>query len=536
MQPRKSPGRRTGSRVRIPPDRLASGRIFSRGSERFAVEEVRAWDQRNRLLLDRYGLRIASVTRVPLDLDASQWVSRATAGPLQTDHRDRLLLTCALGALAVSVSGRGDLLAYPESERAERKLTVKENNDRNATAAMNESLHALCEADPTTSIRIAIGEGARKKPGERGGNPTLYAGQIIGTGPKRYSMAVDTVEGTSKSTVFDSSCGTLLFATEAPIAMVPDFYFDKCQLRGVSDVTVADPLDRIIEAVMDTRGSTEVDFFALDRARHPIDRMVELGANMRLDTDGDAFPAIAAGLAWGVFPDNLRPLDGLCADIGGAAETIASAAGALYLGVSSTARFCGSKVESWDARYDLAPDEDEQIRAAGFDPAKVYDIAELVPGVETADGAFVTAAISDNWHIPGLDAVYVGGNFATVHALFIGSAGTADIYRITFDYELPYVDTVAALTPVLTKILARPVADIPAAVREATTDTAQACRLRNEVATSFYAHFSTPAAEIDTPGSDAPMRLDLERAAKSETPEGIAFLRAIVKAAPDWFA
>lgn len=520
-----SRGRRTDARVVIHPDRLDSRRIWSRAARLLDAEETRACDARHRALLDRYGLTIASVAVLPLTEGAA---TAGRLGPLQTEHRDRLVLTASLGALAVALSGRGDLLAFDAASRSRHKMKVKENNDRNSTAAMTEALHALVDADTQASVHVSIGEGTRKKPGERGGNPTLYAGQAIGAGPRRYALAVDAVEGTTKSTLFDPSCGTLLFITESPIAAVPDVYFDKCQLFDVDDVTVGDPLDRIVAAVRDRRASKEVDLFALDRARHPIDAMLDLGANMRVDTDVDAYPAVAAGLRWGVFPDNLRPLDGVAANIGGAAEMIASAAGARYLGVRSTARFCAAEIPRWEARYDFGPGEEEAIRGGGFDPARVYRIEDLVPGLTTSDGAFVAAGISDNWHIPGLDAVYVGSNFAAVSALFVGSASPAEIWRVTFGFARPWEETVAALTPVLTRLLALEPSRIPKAVKESVADPHQARRLRHEIATSFYTHLREGAGA-------GRMRLDMGSAALSETPEAVALLRAALEAAPEWF-
>jgi fructose-1,6-bisphosphatase/sedoheptulose 1,7-bisphosphatase-like protein len=527
------PGRRTGVQVIIPPDRLASHRIYSRAARRFPADELRSWNERNAPLLSQYGLEIAAVSVLPIEIPLPAGGPR---GPLQTDHLDRLLLTASLGALAVSLSGRGDLLAVPPSGRDKVKLSFKETNDRHSTAAMAEALYALGEAAPGVSLQIAIGEGARKKPGERGGNPTLYGGQVI-SGPRgrqagrRYHLAVDTVEGTTKSTLFDPSCGTLLFITEAPIAAVPDMYFDKCQLRGIDGVGVADPIERIIEAVMEARGTREVNFFALDRARHPIDRMVQLGASMRVDTDGDAYPAIAAGLAWGVYPDNLRPLDGVCGNIGGAAETIASAAGASYLGVRSTARFVTGKVKRWEERYDLDDAEVAEIRERGLDPARVNRVEDLVPGLAQADGAFVAAAISDNWHIPGLQAAFVGGNFAAVNALFAGAAGTADIYTLTFAYQQPYERTVERITPVLTWLLRLPPEEIPSRTAGAVADPAQARRLRHEIATSYYTHITGQREE----GGETRLRLDFDSAARVESPESVAVLQAARRAAPGWF-
>ncbi len=526
--PTQARGRRTGVRVQVPAEKLPSRTLYSRQARRLD-EEARVWDERNRALLEAYGLRLSRVTVLPLVPAGGG--GRAPAGALQTEMRDRLLLAAGLGALSVSATGRGELLAYDAEERDRVKSSVKETNDRNATGVMTEALHALCAAHPDVRLRIAIGEGARLKPGEKGGNPTLYAGQVIGSGGRTYSLAVDTVEGTTKSAMFDHSCGTLLYATEATIAPVPDVYFNKCQLFGVDEVTVADPLPRILEALRDARSTSEINLFALDRPRHPIDSMVEMGASMRVDTDGDAYPVLAAGLRWGVFPDNARPLDGVCGNIGGAAEMIASAAAGSYLGVRSTARFCAATIRRWEQRYDFGPGEEDALRAAGFDPSRAYRIEDLVTGLERCDGALVAAAIADNWHIPGLDACFVGGDFARVAALFVGAAGAADLYELTFDYPGGIDRAADALTPVLTRLLRLPLSEIPAAVRRAVADPADARRLRREIATSYYMH-------VDPGGGDGSGRLalDLEAAARAESAEATALLRAAAESAPDWFA
>src|SRR5437867_1377153 len=127
------PGRRTGVRTQIPPSRLDSRRIFSRDARRLGPDEVREWNGRNRALLDLYGLDVASVMVLPV---ATAAAPSRPPGPLQTALRDRLVMTSVLGALSVSVSGRGDLLAHPTQERDRIKKSLKESNDRNSTAAM----------------------------------------------------------------------------------------------------------------------------------------------------------------------------------------------------------------------------------------------------------------------------------------------------------------------------------------------------------------------------------------------------------------
>jgi hypothetical protein len=200
--------------------------------------------------------------------------------------------------------------------------------------------------------------------------------------------------------------------------------------------------------------------------------------------------------------------------------------------VESTARFCAARIKTWEDRYDFAPEEEESLRRCGFDPHRVYRIDELVPGLERADGAFVAAAISDNWHIPGLDACFVGSNFASVSALFVGSAGTADLYRVEFTYNLGLERTAETITPVLTRILELPVAAIPQAVRAAVADPARAGRLRHELATTYYMHLRGVSDEQQAAGL---LQLDLDAASKVESREAMEVLRAVVDATPDWF-
>ncbi len=529
-------GRLTGSRVEIPADRLSPSRLFSGAARLLTPEEVFEWNRANASVLDLYGLRLTACRSLRLRRPSSP-----PRGILETDHRERLIATACLAALAVAGTGRGALLDLPPGARQGAVKGLKERNDRAATCAMAEGIFALAEALPGGVCEIAIGEGMRLKHGEKGGNPTLYVGQVLGDpksaaltraeraarGIRTYSMAVDTVDGTTKSTVADPSSVSLFFITESEIHRVPDVYFNKCQILGVDGVHVDSALKDILEAVAAARGTEEINVFALDRPRHPLQAMVEMGASVRTDTDGDVLPVVAAGLGWGVFPDNGRPLDGVCGNVGGAAEVVASAAAGHYLGVRSTARFAAKKIARWEERYDLGPGEADAIRSVGFDPERVYGTADLVPDIGGADGAFVASAITGNIHVPLLDAVFWGGNFAEVSVVFVGASGAADLHRLTFAYRTDAVEARAALTPIMETILTRPAAGMGLALRAALGSPTSARRLRHEFATSYYSHFT----EID-----GRFRLDMKSAEAVEPESSLAFLRAVAEAAPEWFA
>jgi len=528
-------GRVTGSRVIIPPAALSPRGLFSRGARLFSSEEIEAWSAANGAYLALYGLTLASCRHVRL-----REPDRRAPGPLERIHADPLVATAAVAALAVAAVGRGAVLDIPAAERMSRAREVKETNDRAATCAMAEGIQAFTAAARAAVCEIAIGEGARRKPGEKGGNPTLYAGQRFGesarTGLSRaeraakgmttYSLAVDTVEGTSKSAEGAESSGSLIYVTESEIPRIPDLYLSKCQLKEVFEIHVDSDLRQILRAIADARGTQEINVFSLDRPRHPHDQMAGMGANVRTDSAGDAFPVVAAGLSWGVFPDNGRPLDGVCGNIGGAAEMIASAAAGHYMGVKSTARFAARKIPRWEERYALGPAEEAEIRAAGFDPAAVHGIEDLVPAIDVKDGLFLASAITDNAHIPLLSGVFWGGNFAEVSVLTVGASGGADLYRLTFAFRGGEREARDLLTPCMDKILARPREEMGRAVRETLAIPSDARRLRNEFATSFYSHFTETDGRFD---------LDARSAEAVESEAAVAFMRALVEAAPDWF-
>jgi len=505
----------TGSRTEIPPSRLSPGNAFSREARLLSPEETAAWALGASDLLELYGLTLSACRIIPI-----RSAVRPVRGDLETVHRPRLAVSAAVAALAVTVRGRGALLDLPPDQRAAAKESLKERNDRAASCALAEGLFSVASASNSV-CEIAIGEGVRKKPDERGSNPTLYAGQRFGSaGPVAYSVAVDAVEGTTKSTVAEGSSGCLLYITPAPIRRVPDLYFNRCHLYEVPGVHVDSDLREILDAIRRSRRG--IDVFSLDRPRHPHALMASLGANVRTDEDGDAFPVVATGLRWGVFPDSGRYLDGVVGNIGGAAEVIASSAAAHYLGVRSSVRFAASSIARWEDRYAFSPSDVETIRAAGFDESVVYGIEDLVPGIDSADGLFVASAITDNAHIPLLDAAVWGSNFAEASVLMVGASGEASISRLSFGFAS--ADAAARrLTPILDGLVGLPASEMKQAIRQSVSSPSGARRLRHEFAATYYRYFTE---------TDGKLRLDMN-AARADP--AFAFVRDVADVVREWF-
>jgi len=532
MPPR---GRITGSKVAIPPARLSPGNLFSRDARLLNPDEIRALNSAHAEILDLYGLSLAACRTLPLRRPA-----RPARGPLEEAHRLRLALAAAIAALAVTATGRGALLDLPPGSRARSRAAMKERNDRAAACALAEGLFDLSESAGDAVCEIAIGEGVRRKADERGSNPTLYAGQVLGPpglasltaalrearGVRTWSAAVDAVEGTTKSTVAEGSSGCLFYITEAAIRRVPDVYFNRCHLVDVDGVNVDSELGEIFDAVRSRRGSDQVDVFSLDRPRHPHALMADLGANVRTDADGDAFPVVASGLRYGVFPDDGRPLDGVCGNIGGAAEVIASSAAGHYLGVQSTARFAAGRIDRWEDRYRLTPSDLATVHGAGFDPETVYRIEDLVPGIDQSDGLFVASAISDNAHIPLFDAVFWGSDFAEASVLTVGASGAAELLRMSLAFKGDAASAAQRLTPILESILSRPEPQMAPAIRQALSSPSGARRLRHEFAATYYAHFRESGGRF---------RLDMKSAEAEEPGSSLGLLRGLIDLAPEWF-
>lgn len=253
----------------------------------------------------------------------------------------------------------------------------------------------------TVHIRgtVVIGEG------EMDEAPMLYIGEPIGTGDgDPVDIAVDPLEGTNLvAKGLPGSIAVMAVAPKGHLLHAPDMYMEKIVAgpagRGVIhlDASIEENLTALARA--SGKPVSELTAVILDRDRHRdvIARIRKMGARIKLISDGDVSPAVAA-----CFPDS--GID-LLVGIGGAPEGVIAAAAVKCMGGEMQAR--------------LKPEDDEQqtrIRQMGMvDPAQLLTLDDLVKG---DDVLYVATGITDGDILQG---VRYGPVYATTHSVVMRS-------------------------------------------------------------------------------------------------------------------
>jgi fructose-1,6-bisphosphatase II len=219
--------------------------------------------------------------------------------------------------------------------------------------------------------------------------PMLYIGERVGAGvPPEVDIAVDPLEGTN--IVAKGGVGAISVLAAAPrgaLLHAPDMYMEKiavgpkCKGRVHLDASVQENLKEVARA--SHKLISEVTVVILDRPRHEhiIEQVRQAGARIRLISDGDISPAVAAA-----YEDS--GVDMLLG-IGGAPEGVISAAALKCLGGDFQAR--------------LAPEEPEEIRRCkemGIEDINtLFTIDDLV---KSEDVIFVATGITGSFLLKGV--------------------------------------------------------------------------------------------------------------------------------------
>lgn len=267
----------------------------------------------------------------------------------------------------------------------------------------------------TVDIRgtVVIGEG------EMDEAPMLYIGEKIGGGDgERVDIAVDPVEGTNLvAKGLPGAIAVMAVAPEGCLLHAPDMYMEKIVTgpagRGVIflDAPIEENLNALARQL--AKPITDLTVVLLDRPRHQpfIDRIRSVGARIRLISDGDVSPAVAA-----CVPDS--GIDMLLGS-GGAPEGVLAAAAIKCLGGEMQARL-------------VPEDADQEARARQMgldDPRKLLQLDDLVRG---DDVLYVSTAITDT---DLLDGVHYGPQFCSTHSVVMRSlSGTVRFVRA--DHQL----------------------------------------------------------------------------------------------------
>jgi fructose-1,6-bisphosphatase II len=247
----------------------------------------------------------------------------------------------------------------------------------------------------------------------------LYNGESIGDGsPPEVDIAVDPLEGTRLTARGMPSALAVIALSERGTMFDPGpcVYMEK--LAGgpeIADVLSLDePLTEVVKRVAQRKGATpnDVTIIMLDRDRHEetIAQVRELGARVRLITDGDVSAALFAvtegtgvDLLWG---------------IGGTPEGVLSAAAIKCLGGQILGR--------------LWPRGDEERQAAidaGFDLDEVLNTDRLVSG---DDVFFAATGVTDGELLQGVR--YPGAGKAHTESLVMRSrSGTVRTVQARHD-------------------------------------------------------------------------------------------------------
>lgn len=261
---------------------------------------------------------------------------------------------------------------------------------------------------------VKIGEGEKDRA------PRLYIGEKIGNGNSgpNLDIAVDPVEGTTLvAKGLPNALAILALGKEDTFLQAPDIYMEKIAVgpkakgRINIDATVEDNLRAVADAL--NKCVKDLTVIVLDRPRHKelISEIREVGARIKLISDGD----VAGGIATGLIGTGVDVLMG----IGGATEGVLTASALKCLGGEIQAR--------------LKPRNEEDIKKAEklgiTNVNRLYFTDDLARG---NDMMFAVTAITDGELLQG---VRYSGNFATTNSLVMRSK-TGTIRHVKTDHTI----------------------------------------------------------------------------------------------------
>ena len=250
---------------------------------------------------------------------------------------------------------------------------------------------------------VVIGEG------EKDEAPMLFNGEEIGNGQgPGVDVAVDPLEGTRLTALGMPNAIAVIAVAERGTMFFPGaaVYMDKIAVgpEAADAIDIDAPPAENVRRVAKAKGmhTEDVSVVVLDRDRHErlIAELREAGAKVRLITDGDVAPSIAAA----------RPGTGvdLLMGIGGTPEGVISAAAIKCLGGAIQGK--------------LWPRDDEERQAlvdGGFDLDRVLATDDLVAG----EDVFVAATgVTDGALLHGVR--YTAGGAETASIVMRSRSGT----------------------------------------------------------------------------------------------------------------
>src|SRR6187455_1427310 len=219
-----------------------------------------------------------------------------------------------------------ELVRVTESAALSCARWVGRGDKESADQAAVDAMRAMLDTVAMKGV-VVIGEG------EKDEAPMLFNGEEVGNGnPPEVDVAVDPLEGTRLTSVGQPNAIAVIAVAERGTMFFPGaaVYMDKiaagAEVADAIDITA--PPGENVRRVAKAKGmhAEDVSVVVLDRDRHEglIKELREAGAKVRLITDGDVAPSIAAA----------RPGTGvdLLMGVGGTPEGVISAAAIKCLG------------------------------------------------------------------------------------------------------------------------------------------------------------------------------------------------------------
>lgn len=229
----------------------------------------------------------------------------------------------------------------------------------------------------------------------------LYIGEKVGAGGFAVDVAVDPLEGTNLvAKGLNGSIAVVAVAPKGHLLHAPDMYMEKIavgpEAKGCIDITASITANLRWVARAKAKDVSDLTVVILDRDRHKkiIQECRDAGARIKLITDGDVAPAVAAAIG----DTGVDMLLG----IGGAPEGVLSAAALKCLGGDMQARLHPENEQEF-----------ERCKAMGLaDPTQVLRLDDLVKG---DDVYFAATGITDGDLLRGVR--YFGNNQGRTHSV-----------------------------------------------------------------------------------------------------------------------
>jgi fructose-1,6-bisphosphatase II / sedoheptulose-1,7-bisphosphatase len=260
-----------------------------------------------------------------------------------------------------------EVLRVVEDAAISSARTMGMGDPNTSDQAAVESMRRCLDTIPIDGT-IVIGEG------ERDSAPMLYIGEKVGSTnnaaePITVDIAVDPLEGTNLCATGSPGAITVLAASEkGGLLHAPDCYMEKIVVgpscKGVVDLEAPVSHNLNVIAKVLNRRVEDLVIIILDRPRHEklIAEIRKAGARIRLITDGDLSPGVAASM----LGSGVHAVMGT----GGAPEGVITSAAIRCLNGYMVGRLVG-----------YTPEQAERMKDMGIsDPKRIYTADDLAPG------------------------------------------------------------------------------------------------------------------------------------------------------------